>query len=157
MNQSVEKLLQDLLRGFVLDPDQYVRNLGYGALARLCSVSGSGFTNQEIKFLWIRVTLALGRISAETSWSIVHMPKTTTGHGGSAPIDGGRDCKLTEQSLSSSHSADRWPSDSLYSSRSCASFPRPSRRFVGCSSRSAAAEQPISLSSLPPRTSTRAE
>ncbi|EAA29785.1 ARM repeat-containing protein [Neurospora crassa] len=50
-NMAVEKLLQELLRDFVLDPDQYVRSIAYEAIARLCSACGNAFTNQEIKFL----------------------------------------------------------------------------------------------------------
>ena len=50
-NMAVEKLMQELLRGFVLDPDQYVRSIAYEAIARLCSTCGNAFTNQEIKFL----------------------------------------------------------------------------------------------------------
>lgn len=50
-NLAVERLLQELIRGFVVAPDQYVRNLGYAALARLCNTCGNAFTNQEIKHL----------------------------------------------------------------------------------------------------------
>lgn len=50
-NVQVEKLLQDMIRVFVLDSDQYVRNLGYTAIARLCQACGNAFTNTEIKFL----------------------------------------------------------------------------------------------------------
>jgi len=50
-NVAVEKLLQDMIRGFVIDPDQYVRSIGYAAVGRLCSVCGNAFTNQEIKYL----------------------------------------------------------------------------------------------------------
>ncbi|KAI6785730.1 putative heat repeat protein [Emericellopsis cladophorae] len=50
-NMAVERLLQDIVRDFVLDPDQYVRSLGYAAVARLCNVYGNAFTNQEVKFL----------------------------------------------------------------------------------------------------------
>lgn len=50
-NPAVEKLMQDMIRGFVIQPDQYLRNLGYEALARLCNSSGNSFTNQEIKYL----------------------------------------------------------------------------------------------------------
>ncbi|CCC08404.1 unnamed protein product [Sordaria macrospora k-hell] len=50
-NMAVERLLQELLRSFVLDPDQYVRSIAYEAIARLCSACGNAFTNQEIKFL----------------------------------------------------------------------------------------------------------
>lgn len=48
---AVEKLLQELLRAFVIDPDQYVRHLGYEAVARLCNASGNAFTNHEVKHL----------------------------------------------------------------------------------------------------------
>lgn len=48
---AVEKLIQDLLRDFVLDRDQYVRSIAYEAVARLCSACGNAFTNQEIKHL----------------------------------------------------------------------------------------------------------
>lgn len=50
-NVQVEKLLQDMIRGFVLDADQYVRSLGYTAIARLCQACGNAFTNTEIKFM----------------------------------------------------------------------------------------------------------
>ncbi|KAK4192019.1 armadillo-type protein [Podospora australis] len=50
-NVAVEKLIQELLRDFVLDRDQYVRSIAYEALARLCSTCGNAFTNQEIKYL----------------------------------------------------------------------------------------------------------
>ncbi|KAI1344285.1 armadillo-type protein [Xylariaceae sp. FL0016] len=50
-NIAVEKLLQELIRGFVTDPDQYIRNLGYNAIARLCNTCGNAFTNHEVKYL----------------------------------------------------------------------------------------------------------
>ncbi|KAG5930409.1 hypothetical protein E4U42_001656 [Claviceps africana] len=50
-NLAVERLLQDMVRDFVLDQDQYVRSLGYASVARLCNVYGNSFTNQEIKYL----------------------------------------------------------------------------------------------------------
>ncbi|TQV94566.1 HEAT repeat protein [Cordyceps javanica] len=50
-NTAVEKLLQDIVRDFVIDQDQYVRSLGYAATARLCNVYGNAFTNHEIKYL----------------------------------------------------------------------------------------------------------
>lgn len=50
-NLAVERLLQDIVRDFVLAPDQYVRGLGYSAVARLCNVYGNAFTNQEVKYL----------------------------------------------------------------------------------------------------------
>lgn len=50
-NVAVERLLRDMVRDFVLDPDHYVRSLGYAAVARLCNMYGNAFTNSEIKFL----------------------------------------------------------------------------------------------------------
>ncbi|KAJ2906773.1 Pof6 interactor protein 1 [Zalerion maritima] len=50
-NIAVERLLQEIIGGFVIDQDQYVRSLGYGALARLCNTCGNAFTNHEIKHL----------------------------------------------------------------------------------------------------------
>ncbi|KAI0023174.1 armadillo-type protein [Xylariomycetidae sp. FL0641] len=50
-NPAVEKLLQEMVRGFVVDPDQYIRSLGYGAVARLCNACGNAFTNTEVKHL----------------------------------------------------------------------------------------------------------
>ncbi|KAI9731821.1 MAG: hypothetical protein M1818_007686 [Claussenomyces sp. TS43310] len=48
---AVEKLMQDMIRGFVIQQDPFLRNIGYEALARLCNSSGNSFTNQEIKYL----------------------------------------------------------------------------------------------------------
>jgi hypothetical protein len=50
-NSGVEKAMQEMIRTFVIHQDQYVRSIGYEALARLCSSSGNAFTNQEIKYL----------------------------------------------------------------------------------------------------------
>ncbi|KAM0818482.1 putative Armadillo-type protein [Seiridium cardinale] len=50
-NLAVEKLLQEVVRGFVIDPDQYIRSLGYETIARLCNTCGNAFTNNEIKHL----------------------------------------------------------------------------------------------------------
>ncbi|KLU81211.1 HEAT repeat protein [Magnaporthiopsis poae ATCC 64411] len=50
-NLAVERLLQEMIRDVVLSPDQYVRSIGYAAVARLCSTCGNAFTNQEIKYL----------------------------------------------------------------------------------------------------------
>lgn len=50
-NIAVERLLQDIVRDQLIDPDQYVRKLGYSAVARLCNVYGNAFTNNEIKYL----------------------------------------------------------------------------------------------------------
>lgn len=48
---AVEKLMQEMLREFVMHPDQYVRSVAYEALGRLCNSSGNAFTNQEINYL----------------------------------------------------------------------------------------------------------
>ncbi|KAI9904950.1 hypothetical protein N3K66_001479 [Trichothecium roseum] len=50
-NLAVERLLQDIVRDFVLDQDQYIRSLGYNTVARLCNVYGNSFTNTEVKYL----------------------------------------------------------------------------------------------------------
>jgi HEAT repeat-containing protein 5 len=50
-NSAVEKLMQEMIRMFVIHPDQYIRNIGYEALARLCNSSGNAYTNSEIKYL----------------------------------------------------------------------------------------------------------
>ncbi|CZR59044.1 related to rat omega-conotoxin-sensitive calcium channel alpha-1 subunit rbB-I [Phialocephala subalpina] len=50
-NTSVEKLMQEMIRTFVIHQDQYVRSIGYEAIARLCNSSGNSFTNTEIKYL----------------------------------------------------------------------------------------------------------
>ncbi|KAK5664360.1 hypothetical protein OQA88_583 [Cercophora sp. LCS_1] len=50
-NPAVEGLIRELLRDFVLDPDQYVRSIAYEAVSRLCSTCGNYFTNQEINYL----------------------------------------------------------------------------------------------------------
>ncbi|CAK7263994.1 hypothetical protein SEPCBS57363_000846 [Sporothrix epigloea] len=50
-NQKVEQLLQDLIRRFIIDSDQYVRSIGYAAMGRLCNACGNTFTSHEIKHL----------------------------------------------------------------------------------------------------------
>ncbi|KAF7879654.1 uncharacterized protein EAF02_007824 [Botrytis sinoallii] len=50
-NPAVEKLMQEILRSFVVHQDQYVRNIGYESLARQCNISGNTYTNSEIKHL----------------------------------------------------------------------------------------------------------
>jgi hypothetical protein len=50
-NAAVEKLMQEIIRSFVIHPDQYVRSIGYESIARLCNSSGNAYTNQEIKYL----------------------------------------------------------------------------------------------------------
>ncbi|KAI4263605.1 MAG: hypothetical protein L6R42_001258 [Xanthoria sp. 1 TBL-2021] len=48
---AVEKALQALLRGFIIDPDRHLRHLGYEALGRLCNSSGNTFTTNEVNTL----------------------------------------------------------------------------------------------------------
>ncbi|KAL7269608.1 hypothetical protein RUND412_007710 [Rhizina undulata] len=48
---SVLKIIQELLQGFVVHPDPYVRNVTYEALGRLCSVGGNSFTGNVINWL----------------------------------------------------------------------------------------------------------
>ncbi|KAH8682939.1 armadillo-type protein [Tricladium varicosporioides] len=50
-NPAVEKLMQEMIRSFVIHHDQYVRSIGFEALARLCNSSGNAYTNQEVKYL----------------------------------------------------------------------------------------------------------
>ncbi|KAI9890911.1 MAG: hypothetical protein M1814_003551 [Vezdaea aestivalis] len=48
---AVERVMQEMLRKFVIDQDQYIRNLGCEAIARLCIKSGNNLTTNEIKYL----------------------------------------------------------------------------------------------------------
>ncbi|KAL8863455.1 MAG: hypothetical protein Q9178_000136 [Gyalolechia marmorata] len=48
---AIEKALQALLRGFIVDPDRHLRHLGYEALGRLCNSSGNTFTTNEVNTL----------------------------------------------------------------------------------------------------------
>lgn len=50
-NPAVEKLMQEMIRTFVIHQDQYIRTIGYEALSRLCNSSGNAYTNQEVKYL----------------------------------------------------------------------------------------------------------
>lgn len=50
-NPAVEKLMQEMIRSFTISPDQYIRSIGYEALARLCNSSGNAYTNHEVKYL----------------------------------------------------------------------------------------------------------
>ncbi|RDW89137.1 ARM repeat-containing protein [Coleophoma cylindrospora] len=50
-NSAVITLMQDMIHGFVIHSDQYVRSIGYESLARLCNISGNSSTNHEIKYL----------------------------------------------------------------------------------------------------------
>ncbi|KZF21359.1 HEAT repeat protein-like protein [Xylona heveae TC161] len=47
----VEKGMQELLRDFVIHNDEYVRNIAYEGIGRLCSSAGNAFTTSEIKHL----------------------------------------------------------------------------------------------------------
>ncbi|EWC48289.1 hypothetical protein DRE_02393 [Drechslerella stenobrocha 248] len=48
---NVLKIIQDLLNGFLLDPDQFVRNTAAEAMGRLCNIGGNIFTGTQIKHL----------------------------------------------------------------------------------------------------------
>lgn len=50
-NPAVEKLMQEMIRSFTIHSDQYIRRIGYEALARLCNSSGNAYTNLEVKWL----------------------------------------------------------------------------------------------------------
>ncbi|KAL8696538.1 MAG: hypothetical protein Q9201_007611, partial [Fulgogasparrea decipioides] len=48
---AVEKVLQTLLRGFMIDPDRHIRHLGYEAMGRLCNSAGNTLTTNEVNQL----------------------------------------------------------------------------------------------------------
>ncbi|KAK6349801.1 hypothetical protein TWF696_006075 [Orbilia brochopaga] len=48
---NVLKIVQDLLNGFLLDPDLFVRNIAAEAMGRLCNIGGNVFTGTQIKHL----------------------------------------------------------------------------------------------------------
>ncbi|KAF2233111.1 HEAT repeat protein-like protein [Viridothelium virens] len=48
---KVEKKIQDFLRIFITNSDEYVRNIAAQALGRLCKSSGTNFTTSEVKHL----------------------------------------------------------------------------------------------------------
>ncbi|KAF2734882.1 HEAT repeat protein-like protein [Polyplosphaeria fusca] len=50
-SSAVEKVVQELLHVFVLQPDPYVRHVAGEALGRLCSSSGNSFTATEVNYL----------------------------------------------------------------------------------------------------------
>ncbi|KAI9711276.1 MAG: hypothetical protein M1820_002263 [Bogoriella megaspora] len=50
-NPKVEKMIQELLRAFVVNQDEYVRYVAAQALGRLCKNSGTNFTAAEVKHL----------------------------------------------------------------------------------------------------------
>ena len=48
---SVLKIISELLQGFVVLPDPFVRNVAYEAIGRLCSIGGNNFTGNMINWL----------------------------------------------------------------------------------------------------------
>ena len=48
---SVLRIVSELLQGFVILPDPFVRNVAYEALGRLCSIGGKNFTGSTINWL----------------------------------------------------------------------------------------------------------
>lgn len=48
---SVLKIISEILQGFVIMPDPYVRNISYEALGCICSVGGNTFTGNMINWL----------------------------------------------------------------------------------------------------------
>lgn len=48
---SVLKIISEMLQGFVILPDPFVRNVAYEALGILCSVGGNNFTGNMINWL----------------------------------------------------------------------------------------------------------
>jgi hypothetical protein len=46
--EGVEKAMRELLRGFLLSPDQYLRNVAAQGLGRLCRSAGNHFTVREV-------------------------------------------------------------------------------------------------------------
>ncbi|KAF3173782.1 hypothetical protein TWF106_000389 [Orbilia oligospora] len=48
---NVLKIIQDLLNGFLLDSDPFVRNIAAEAIGRLCNIGGNVFTGTQIKHL----------------------------------------------------------------------------------------------------------
>ncbi|MCJ1462526.1 hypothetical protein MMC07_001128 [Pseudocyphellaria aurata] len=48
---AVEKYLQEILHGLIMNQDRYIRNVAYAALGRLCNSSGNTFTTNEINIL----------------------------------------------------------------------------------------------------------
>jgi hypothetical protein len=51
LNPSTDKILQELLQGFVIDADPIVRTIGAEALGRLCDSAGNTCTNIQVKWL----------------------------------------------------------------------------------------------------------
>jgi hypothetical protein len=48
---SVLKIISEMLQGFVVLPDPYVRNLAYEAIGGLCSIGGNNFTGNTVNWL----------------------------------------------------------------------------------------------------------
>uniref|UniRef100_A0A093VA73 Pof6 interactor protein 1 n=1 Tax=Talaromyces marneffei PM1 TaxID=1077442 RepID=A0A093VA73_TALMA len=51
LEAPTEKIIQELLQLFVLDPDAIIRTIGFEALGRLCNSAGNAFTNTQINWL----------------------------------------------------------------------------------------------------------
>ncbi|KAH8695099.1 armadillo-type protein [Talaromyces proteolyticus] len=51
LDSSTEKIIQELLQKFIMEPDAIVRTIGFEALGRLCNSAGNAFTNAQIKWL----------------------------------------------------------------------------------------------------------
>ncbi|KKK21581.1 hypothetical protein P175DRAFT_0559608 [Aspergillus ochraceoroseus IBT 24754] len=51
LSPATEKVFQELVRKFVMDPDPVVRTIGVEALGRICENSGNTFTNTQINWL----------------------------------------------------------------------------------------------------------
>ncbi|KAL4954971.1 armadillo-type protein [Aspergillus filifer] len=50
LSPTTEKVMQELIQKFVLDPDPIVRTMGVEAIGRLCESSGNSFTNAQINW-----------------------------------------------------------------------------------------------------------
>ncbi|KAL4976496.1 armadillo-type protein [Aspergillus desertorum] len=59
LSPTTEKVMQELIQKFVLDPDPIVRTVGAEALGRLCESSGNTFTNVQIN--WVVDTIVANR------------------------------------------------------------------------------------------------
>ncbi|KAL4927470.1 AP-1 complex accessory protein LAA1 [Aspergillus undulatus] len=59
LSPTTEKVMQELIQKFVIDPDPIVRTVGVEALGRLCETSGNTFTNAQIN--WVVDTIVENR------------------------------------------------------------------------------------------------
>ncbi|KAL5339701.1 armadillo-type protein [Aspergillus crustosus] len=59
LSPTTEKVMQELIQKFVIDPDAIVRTVGVEALGRLCENSGNAFTNTQIN--WVVDTIVENR------------------------------------------------------------------------------------------------